>query len=100
MFGKPPNDCEAFSKRFAEQTPLSPEDEEAAKAEAEAEKGAKKDKKKDKKKKKKKGKGDKEDKEDTKTGKIGPNELVRKFDVFYDEYSNKWANRDETQNTD
>ena len=25
---------------------------------------------------------------------------MRKFDSFYDDYNNKWANRDETQNPD
>jgi len=25
---------------------------------------------------------------------------VRKFDVFYEDYNKKWANRDETANTD
>ena len=100
LFGKIPNDLEKFNARFSEEGPLSPE-EEAAKAAAAEEDGKKKDKKKDKgKKKKKKGKGDKEDGGEDKVAKIGPNELVRKFDVFYDDYNNKWANRDETQNHD
>jgi hypothetical protein len=100
MFNKIPNDLDKFHTRFAEDGPLSPEDELARLAAAEDEGKAKKDKKKDKGKKKKKGKGaDKEDGED-KVAKIGPNELVRKFDVFYDDYNNKWANRDESNNQD
>lgn len=68
-------------------------------AAAEEEGKGKKDKKKDKgKKKKKKGKGDAGEGGEDKIAKIGPNELVRKFDVFYDDYNNKWANRDETMN--
>jgi hypothetical protein len=98
MFGKPPENMEAFHKRYNEELPLSPEDEEARKAEEDEAGKGKKDKKKDKKKKKKGKKGDKEGKGDDKIAKVGPNELVRKFDVFYEDYSNKWANRDETSN--
>lgn len=101
LFGKIPNDLEKFNERFKEEAPLSPE-EEAAKlaAEEEAAKGKKDKKKKDGKKKKgKKGKGGKDEPEE-KAIKIGPNELVRKFDVFYDDYNDKWANRDETINHD
>lgn len=97
LFGKIPNDLEKFNARFNEEPALTPE-EEAARAAAAEEAAADKKKKKDKKAKKKKGKkGDKEDKAET-TAKIGPNELVRKFDVFYEDYNTKWANRDETEN--
>jgi len=94
------NDLEKFHARFQEEGPLSPEEELARMAAAEDEGKAKKDKKKDKGKKKKKGKGGVEDEGEDKVAKIGPNELVRKFDTFYDDYNNKWANRDETQNHD
>jgi hypothetical protein len=98
MFGKPPANMDGFHKRLDEQEPLSPEDEEARKAEEEEGGKGKKDKKKDKKKKKKGKKGDKDGKADDKIAKVGPNELVRKFDVFYEDYSNKWSTRDETAN--
>jgi hypothetical protein len=98
MFGKPPANMDGFHKRLDEQEPLSPEDEEARKAEEEEGGKGKKDKKKDKKKKKKGKKGDKDGKADDKIAKVGPNELVRKFDVFYEDYSSKWSTRDETAN--
>lgn len=53
-----------------------------------------------KKKKKKKGGGEAVEKEESNTHKIGPNELVRKFDDFYDDYNEKWAARDESDNFD
>ena len=49
----------------------------------------------------KKGKGNKvEDEEevDSKFAKMGPNELIRKFDDFYDDYNSKWENLDENDN--
>jgi hypothetical protein len=30
--------------------------------------------------------------------KIGPSEVVQKFDEFYEDYNDVWANRDETEN--
>ena len=48
-----------------------------------------------------KGKGKKgKDKEDEKEKllKIGPSEVVQKFDNFYEEYNGDWANRDEREN--
>jgi hypothetical protein len=97
LFGKIPNDLEKFNARFNEEPALTPE-EEAARAAAAEDAAADKKKKKDKKAKKKKGKkGDKEEKGDAPV-KIGPNELVRKFDVFYEDYNKQWANRDETEN--
>ena len=63
------------------------------------------DKPKDKKKKKgekkkgkkgKKGKGDDDEKE--KLIKIGPSEVIQKFDEFYGEYNQEWAHRDENDN--
>lgn len=64
---------------------------------AEAEKAASKKKKKDKKKAKKKGKkGDKEEK--AQVLKIGPTEVVLKFEEMYSEYADAWATRDEKKN--
>ena len=78
------------------ETPLSPEEEEAKRLEEE-EKGKKK-KKGEKKKAKKKGKkGDKDD-DKVQTVKIGPSEVVQKFDEFYEDYNNVWANKDEVEN--
>jgi len=98
MFGKIPNDLEKFNKRFEEQPATTPE-EEAAMKQAEEDAANAKAKKKEKKKKKKGKKGAKDKSADTPVI-VGPNELVRKFDVFYEDYNNKWANRDETANTD
>jgi len=36
--------------------------------------------------------------QDNKMTKVGPNELVRKFTDFYDDYNSKWANLDENDN--
>lgn len=56
---------------------------------------------KDKKGKGKKGKADGgDDGGDSKFAKVGPNELVKKFDNFYDDYKRKWQSRDETTNHD
>jgi len=30
--------------------------------------------------------------------KIGPSEVVQKFDEFYEDYNNIWANKDESEN--
>ncbi len=76
--GKPPEDCKGFYDRLNVETPLSPEEEAARKAEEEEEaaKGKKKEKKKDagKKKKGKKDKGDDDGKPQTIN--IGPSEIV------------------------
>lgn len=99
LFGKIPNDLEKFNKRFEEQPATTPE-EEAAIKQAEEDAANAKAKKKEKKAKKKKGKKDKKDKSEDNIAKIGPNELVRKFDTFYEDYNKKWADRDETSNPD
>jgi len=59
-------------------------------------KGKKKKGEKKKGKKGKKGKGDDDEKE--KLIKIGPSEIIQKFDEFYGEYNNEWARRDENDN--
>lgn len=86
-----------FYERYNLQEPLTAEEEEKKAAEEES-KGAKKGK--DKAKAKKKGKGGKGGGDDDapKTLKIGPSEVVGKFDEFYEEYNKDWANRDERNN--
>jgi hypothetical protein len=83
--------------------PNMPPPEDAAAAEADAGAG-KKGKKGDAKGKKKKGKGgDGAAETDTAGGfraMVGPTELTDKFEKFYEEYSTKWSNRDETDNHD
>ena len=61
-------------------------------------KGKKKKKKGEKKKKGKKGKKGDDDEGKEKLMKIGPSEVIQKFDSFYDEYNGDWANRDEREN--
>jgi len=94
---------DGFYEKDNTETPLSPEEEEKKAAEEEAAAG-----KKDKKGKEGKGKGGKGkgkgkgggDDEDTGSAllKLGPTEVVLKFDEFYEDYSNDWANRDEREN--
>lgn len=49
----------------------------------------------------KKGKGDGDDDGDGKAvAKIGPSEVVQKFDEFYLDFNTTWATRDETDNHD
>ena len=96
--GKIPADIVKFYERNNLETPLSPEDEEAKKLAEEQEKGkkGKKEKKKEKKGNGKKGAGE----EKNQVAKIGPSEIVLKFDQFYTDYNSDWANRDETKNYD
>jgi hypothetical protein len=88
--GKPPADFEKFYDKVEADADAPPEGEEAAgggkKGAKEAKKGGK-------------GGGDDEEKED-KLLKIGPTELVGKFDVYYTDYQDKWATRDESGNHD
>jgi len=97
--GKTPQEIAKFYERNNLEAPMSPEEEAAKKAEEEAEKGKKGKKEKKKEKKGKKGKGDDDD-GDKQIAKIGPSEVVQKFDEFYDDYNKIWANRDETDNFD
>ena len=83
------------------ETPLSPEEAAKKLAEDEAAASGKKDKKKEKGKKKKKGKakgGGGDDNDSNAVIKIGPSEVVHKFEEFYDDYTDEWANRDESEN--
>lgn len=81
---------------------MSPEEEEAKKLEEEeAGKNKKKKKKEEKKKdggKKKKKKGGDDGDEKKQIVKIGPSEVVQKFDEFYEDYNDVWANKDEIEN--
>lgn len=98
---KPPTDLKEFYERFNTETPLSPEEEELKKLQDEEDAKNKKKKKKEEKKekgKKKKKKGDGDDDEKKQVVKIGPSEVVQKFDEFYEDYNDVWANRDETEN--
>ena len=100
--GKPPKELAKFYERHNLAEPLNPEEEAAKAAEDEAAAG-KKGKKEAKKDKKGKGKGKKgggDDDGDTQSAKIGPSECVQKFDEFYKDYNDTWADRDETENYD
>lgn len=97
---KPPDDLKGFYERFNVETPLSPEEEELKKLQDEEDAKNKKKKKKEAKKDgkgKKKKKGDDDD-EKKQVVKIGPSEVVQKFDDFYEDYNEVWANRDESEN--
>ena len=98
---KPPDDLKEFYERFNLETPLSPEEEEAKKL-AEEEEAKNKKKKKEAKKEKKDAKGKKkkggDDDEKIPIAKIQVTEVVQKFDGFYEDYNEIWANRDETEN--
>jgi hypothetical protein len=98
--GKVPADISKFYERNNLETPLSPEEEAAKQAADEAEKGKKGKKEKKKEKKGKKGKGGGDDDDSKQVAKIGPSEVVLKFDEFYQNYNIEWANRDETKNYD
>lgn len=99
---KPPEDLKEFYDRYKLETPLSPEELEAKKLQEEEDaknKAKKKDGKKDAKKdnKGKKKKGD-DDEEKVQVVKVQITEVVQKFDGFYEDYNEVWANRDETEN--
>lgn len=94
---KDPTDLKDFYNRFNVEPPLTPEEEEAKKLQEEEDAKAAKAKTKAKKEKKKKKKGGDEE-EKTKVAKIGPSEVVQKFEEFYEDYTGVWENRDETEN--
>lgn len=98
--GKPPQDISKFYERNNLEAPMTAEELAAKLAEEEAssgkkgkDKGGKKDKGKGK-------KGDKADDDSKNVAKIGPSEVVLKFDEFYLDYNTTWATRDETDNYD
>jgi hypothetical protein len=102
--GTIPSSLEEFYKRYNVDVPLSPEEEELkklleeedAKKKAKGKGKGKKDEKKPAKGKGKKGKVEDDGKEDIKL--VGPPEEVQKFNEFQDDFNNKWANKDETEN--
>ena len=94
-FGKVPDNLDKYYERHNVLEPLSPEEEEKKNAEDEENAKSKKDKKKAKKSKKAAG-GDGDDK--PKMLDMGPTEVVRKFEEFYEGYNVDWANRDERDN--
>jgi len=96
-FGKVPDGLDKFYAKNDLETPLSPEEEEKKAAEDEA-KGKKKEKKAKDKGKKKKGAAADGDEGGEKLLKVGPTEVVQKFDEFYEGYTKVWSNRDETSN--
>jgi len=96
-FGKVPDGLDKFYAKDDLETPLSPEEEEKKAAEEET-KGKKKEKKAKDKGKKKKGGAAADDDGGEKLLKIGPTEVVQKFDEFYEDYRDDWAGRDETEN--
>lgn len=97
--GKVPDNLEKFYQKNNLETPLSPEEEEKKAGEEDDGKKKKggKDKGKGKGKGKKAGGGDDDDGGE-KLLKVGPTEVVQKFDEFYEDYSKDWANRDERDN--
>ena len=91
--GKPPADIKEFYNRFNTAEPKKDgeeDDEEDGKKDKKKKKGEKK------KKGKKKGKGDGEEK--TEVIKIGPTEIVTKFEEHQEGYISSWQDRDETEN--
>lgn len=101
MTFKTPDDIKPFYDRFNVDTPMSPEEQAAKDAADEEEGGKKKGNKKDKgakgkgKGKKKKG-GDDDGKEQI--VKIGPSEVVQRFDDHYNDFNDLWVARDEKDN--
>ena len=90
--GKPPADIKAFYERFNVQAPKADgeEDEEEPKEKKKKKKGDKK---------KKKGKKKKDDgDEKQEVIKIGPTEVITKFEEENQEFLDQWQNRDETDN--
>ena len=96
--GKPPEDVKGFYERAKLEE--KGEDGEDGKDEGEAEevkgKGKKEEPKKGKGKKAASGGDDEGD--DKQVIKIGPSEVVQKFDEFYEDYNSIWANKDESEN--
>ena len=92
--GKPPEDVKGYYDRVKED---EKDDGDGDDGEADEPKG------KGKKEEPKKGKGKKaaagdDDDDDKQVVKIGPSEIVQKFDEFYEDYNNIWANKDESDN--
>lgn len=96
---KIPDSLEDFHNRHNVETPTSPEDGEEKKDDDDG--GGKKKKDKGKKEKKKKGKKGKKGGDDDGAAaivKLGPSEVVLRFEEIYDAYNDTWNDRDETEN--
>lgn len=94
--GKPPDDVKGFYDRVKEEE-KDGEDGEGEGDGAEEAKGKGK-KEEPKGKGKKKGAAGDDDDEEQQVIKIGPSEIVQKFDEFYEDYNNVWSNKDESEN--
>lgn len=98
-YGKIPADLDKYYEQFEDKVEMEEQIKREREEEEAAEKEARAPKKKGMKKGGKKKKGGREDKQkDDRFAKVGPNELVRKFDDFYDDFNSKWANMNEEDN--
>lgn len=96
--GKPPEDVKGFYERVKEEEKGEDGGEGDDGGDGEEAKGkGKKEEPKGKGKGKKAAGGD-DDGDDKQIIKIGPSEVVQKFDEFYEDYNNIWANKDESDN--
>lgn len=98
--GKPPEDVKGFYERVKEEDKDGEGDDEGGEGGGAAEEAKGKGKKEE----PKKGKGKKaaaggdDDEDDIQVIKIGPSEVVQKFDEFYEDYNLIWSNKDEADN--
>ena len=98
--GKPPEDVKGFYERVKEEDKDGEGDDEGGEGGGAAEEAKGKGKKEE----PKKGKGKKaaaggdDDEDDKQVIKIGPSEVVQKFDEFYEDYNLIWSNKDEADN--
>ncbi len=96
--GKPPEDVKGFYERVKEEDKDGEgEGDGDGDAPEEAKGKGKKEEPKGKGKKAKGAAGDDDD-DDKQVIKIGPSEVIQKFDEFYDDYNNIWSNKDESDN--
>jgi SpoVK/Ycf46/Vps4 family AAA+-type ATPase len=95
--GKPPEDVKGFYERVVKEDDKDDEGGEGGDDDEDA-KGKKGKKEEPKKGKGKKGAAAGEDDDDKQIIKIGPSEVIQKYDEFYEDYNNIWANKDESEN--
>ncbi len=94
--GKPPDDVKGFYDRVKEEEKDGEDGEGEGEGAEEAKGKGKKEEPKGKG--KKKGAAGDDDDEEQQIIKIGPSEIVQKFDEFYEDYNNVWSNKDESEN--
>ncbi len=94
--GKPPEDVKGFYDRVVKEDDKDGDDGDDGEVEETKGKGKKEEPKKGKGKKGPAGGDDEED--DKQVVKIGPSEIVQKFDEFYEDYNKIWADKDEAEN--